>query len=124
MRDKFPEPRADTDAIPTHADLPPQDWKTGEVGWGQGSEDALAERRATFRGKSVQLRLDSLKEVLAGLSKQKASGVDTRVLSAMSSCGGSSRTATRRRWSGYYSRACVRRGPCTLMHWPYSTQAD
>ena len=77
VRDKFPGPRAGADAIPTHADLPPQDWKSGEVDWGQGSEDALAERRVTFGGKSVQLRLDSLKEVLAGLSKQKASGVDT-----------------------------------------------
>ncbi len=67
-RDKFPEPRAGSDAIPTHADLlPPQDWRTGEIDWGQGSENALAERRTTFGGKSVQLRLDSLKEVLRGV---------------------------------------------------------
>ena len=77
VRDKFPEPRAGSDAIPTHTDLPPQDWRTGEIDWGHGSENVLAERRTTFGGKSVQLRLDSLKEVLAGLSKQKASGVDT-----------------------------------------------
>ena len=77
VREKFPEPRAGADAIPTHEQLPPQDWRNGEVDWGQGSAEERAERSACFGGKSVQLRLDSLKGVLAGLSKQKAAGVDT-----------------------------------------------
>ena len=40
--------------------------------WGQGNTEERTERSVCFGGKSVQLRLDSLKGVLAGLSKQKA----------------------------------------------------
>jgi hypothetical protein len=44
-------------------------------------------------------------------------------MSAMYCCGGSSRTATRRRWSRNYSRShpSAWRGPCTLTPWSYFT---
>jgi hypothetical protein len=72
VRDKSPEPQAGAHAIPTHEQLPPQDWRSGKVDWGQGNTEERTERSVCFGGKSVQLRLDSLKGVLAGLSKQKA----------------------------------------------------
>ncbi len=39
VRDKFPEPQAGADAIPTHEQLPPQDWRSGGVDWGQGNAE-------------------------------------------------------------------------------------
>ena len=33
VADKFPGPPEDAEAIPMHAELPAQDWRTGEVDW-------------------------------------------------------------------------------------------
>ena len=76
VADKFPQPAAGEEAIPTHADLPPQSWLTGVVDLGSGTEEERAERGRTFGVKSTQLKLDILRKVLGQLSKQKAAGVD------------------------------------------------
>ena len=73
---KFPGPPAEGVAIPSHADLPPQDWRTGEVDLGAGTREQREERGKTFGASSSQLKLDTLREVLGRLSKQKAAGAD------------------------------------------------
>ena len=77
VAEKFPDPPTDVEAIPTHADLPAQDWRTGEVDLGPGTDDLRAARSEKFGGESTQLQLEVLREVLGGLNKQKASGADT-----------------------------------------------
>ena len=77
VADKFPDPPEDAEAIPSHADLPHQNWRTGELDLGTGTDDERAARSIKFGGKSTQLKLGTLREVLGGLSKQKVSGADT-----------------------------------------------
>ena len=77
VAEKFPDLPTNVEAIPTHADLPAQDWRTGEVDFGPGTDDEREARSTKFGGKSTQLKLEVLREVLGGLSKQKASGADT-----------------------------------------------
>ncbi len=46
-----------------------QDWRTGEVDLGPGTDDERAARSEKFGGESTQLKLEVLREVLGGLSK-------------------------------------------------------
>jgi hypothetical protein len=77
VRRKFPSPPLDAEAIPTQADLPKQDWKTGAVEWMDGTTDQIAEQMKTFGGESARIEVESLREAVRRLSKQKSAGVDT-----------------------------------------------
>jgi hypothetical protein len=77
VADKFPGPPEDAEAIPTHAELPVQNWRTGEVNWGAGTAEEQAALKRKFGGQSTGLREEDLKKTLGRLCKQKAAGVDT-----------------------------------------------
>jgi hypothetical protein len=77
VADKFPGPPEDAEAIPMHAELPVQDWRTGEVDWGAGTAEEQAALKRKFGGQSSGLREEDLKKTLGRLCKQNAAGVDT-----------------------------------------------
>jgi hypothetical protein len=77
VNDKFPAPPAGSIPIPCQADLPHQDWETGEVDWGTGTDEQVQERMQRFGGSGVMVDEDELRKSLRVLSKQKSAGVST-----------------------------------------------
>ena len=74
-----PQAAAADAIIPTHEDLPPQDWRTlggGGMEWGPSSEEERAERSVTFGGKPVRLRLGLLEGGVGGA--EQAQGIGSR----------------------------------------------
>jgi hypothetical protein len=52
VADEFPGPAA----IPTHAELAAQDWRTGEIDWGAGTAEKHAALKLKFGGQSTVLQ--------------------------------------------------------------------